>query len=297
MRPRGKSSRTVGAIVVTGVSSGIGLAIAEDLLQRGYQVFGSVRKAVDAEPLATRWPQTFVPLVFDVTDTAALPAVVEQVRAAVGPRGLQALVNNAGVNVSGPLLHQPLAEIRHVFDVNVFGLIAVTQAFLPLLGARRDAEHPPGRVVNIGSVSGAITAPFMAAYSGSKHAVEALTQALRRELSLYGIEVCAIEPNFIRSRIYEKAADASLLARYGDTDYAESWSQFNRALQAQEATAKPAGIVTRAVRHAIESSRPRTRYPLDPIWLVGRVLPDRVFDRLIFRALGLNRLLRRMAAR
>jgi NAD(P)-dependent dehydrogenase (short-subunit alcohol dehydrogenase family) len=277
------------AVLVTGVSSGIGQAIAEDLLGRGYQVLGSVRRSEDAAQLHSRWPDAFVPLVFDVTDVAALPAVVAQVRKVLGGRDLKALVNNAGINLGGPLMHQPVDELRRVFDVNVFGMLAVTQAFLPLLGARLGRAGPAGRVVNISSVSGAITVPFMGAYSASKHAVEALTQALRRELSLYGIEVSAIEPGIVRSRLFEKRVAEKVEARYAHTDFAAWLTQFDRSILAQEQSAPPADKVIAAVRHAIEAPKPRTRYPLDKIWLIGRLLPDRAFDGLIFKALGLQR--------
>lgn len=285
-------AQSMPTVLVTGVSSGIGLAIAEDLLQGGYQVFGSVRRTNDAEDLAARWPQAFVPLIFDVTNMAALPEVVAQVRAALGGRGLKALVNNAGINSSGPLMHQPLAEVREVFEVNVFGLLAMTQAFLPLLGASRDAGFPPGRVVNIGSVSGGMTAPFMGAYSASKHALEAISQALRRELALYGIEVSTLEPSFIKSRIYEKAKAAKPSEKYQDTDFAAAWTTFSESLLRQEARAKPTTIVTRAVRHAIEAPRPRPRYPLDASWYLGRYLPDRWFDKIIYTAMGIGKLLK-----
>ena len=275
------------AVLITGVSSGIGRAIAEDLLARGYLVLGSVRRAEDAGELKSRWPNDFIPLVFDVTDTEALPAVVQQVEATLSGRGLKALVNNAGIFLGGPLMHQPLAEIRKAFDVNVFGLLAVTQAFLPLLGARRDRVGPAGRIVNIGSVAGAITVPLMTIYSATKHAVEALTQGLRRELSLYGIEVSAIEPGLVRTRLVEKRQAEKLEERYAHTDYATWLVKFDRSLQAQENNAPPADKVIAAVRHAIESPKPRTRYPLDRIWLIGRLLPDRVFDKLIFKAVGL----------
>jgi NAD(P)-dependent dehydrogenase (short-subunit alcohol dehydrogenase family) len=277
------------AVLITGVSSGIGQAIAEYLLGRGYLVLGSVRRSDDAATLQRNWPDHFVPLLFDVTDAAALPAVVAQVRAILGGRDLKALVNNAGMNHGGPLMHQPLAEVRRVFEVNVFGLLAVTQAFLPLLGARRGRSGPAGRVVNIGSVSGAITVPFLGTYSASKHAVEAISQALRRELSLYGIQVSTIEPSFVRSRLIEKGLAEKVEQRYAHTDFAAWLTQFNRSVQAQEQTAPPANKVIAAVRHAIEAPKPRTRYPLDRIWLIGRLLPDRAFDRLIFKALGLER--------
>ncbi len=285
------------AVVITGVSSGIGQALAEDLLARGYRVFGSVRRLADAEALVASGQGRFVPLLMDVTDVQTLQAAVQQVEEALQGQGLAALINNAGINHSGPLLHQPMAEIRQVFEVNVFGLLAATRAFAPLLGARRGCPHPPGRVVNIGSVSGAITVPFMGAYSGSKHAVEALAQALRRELVPYGVEVCTVQPNFIRTRIFEKAAAVRKADPYADTDYVDLYRQFNRSLEQQEHQAKPPSLVTAAVIRAIESAQPRTRHPLDPIWLIGRVLPDRWFDRLIFKALGLTPLLRMQARR
>lgn len=276
-------------VLVTGVSSGIGHAIAEDLLTRGYAVLGSVRRAQDALPLQQGWPETFVPLQFDVTDTEALPAIVQQVEALVAGRGLKALVNNAGVFFGGPQMHQPLSEVRKAFDVNVFGMLAVTQAFLPLLGARRDRTFPAGRIVNIGSVSGALTVPFMTTYSMTKHAVEALTQGFRRELSIYGIEVCAIEPGMIRSKMIDKRSGEKLEERYAHTDYAAWLVQFDRALQLQEQNSPAPDRVTAAVRHAIESPKPRTRYPLDKGWLIARLLSDRMFDKIIFKELGLKR--------
>lgn len=133
--------------------------------------------------------------------------------------------------------------------------------------------------------------PFLAAYSASKHAVEAFTQGLRRELKPYGIEVSAIEPGFIRSQLFEKSALAKPFERYTETDYVELWQQFNKSMLEQESKAKLPTVVTQAVRHAIQAKKPRTRYPLDGIWYVGKILPDRVFDQLIFRALGITKLI------
>ena len=203
-------------VVVTGVSRGIGVGIARALLKRGYSVFGSVRKVADGDRVMAQLGEAFIPLHFDVTDPLAIAAAVEQVSAIVGKNGLAGLVNNAGINVTGPLMHLQLAEVRALFEVNVLGVIGVTQAFLPLLGARQGASHPPGRIVNISSVSGAFAAPFLGAYAGSKHALEAVTQAFRRELKMYGIEVCSIEPGFIRSDMFEKNAVQSPDVRFGD---------------------------------------------------------------------------------
>ncbi len=279
------------AIMVTGVSTGIGLAIAEDLMEAGYRVFGSVRRPEDAAGLSATYGELFFPLVFDVTDTAALAAAAQTVAQHLQGLQLAALVNNAGISLSGPLALQPIEEFRKTFEVNVFGVLEVTRAFLPLLAVRSPRSGRAGRIVNIGSVAGAMTTPFMAAYSASKHALEALSQGLRRELMPCGIEVSTIEPSFIRSSIFEKAAATSQTHRYTGTRYEASWLQFNRALLQQESGAALPSKVTRAVRHAIESRVPRTRYPLDRIWYISQWLPDRVFDRLIFKALGLNKLM------
>lgn len=283
------------AVVITGVSTGIGRAIAEDLLQRGYQIFGSVRRSADAEELSKRWREAFVPLVFDLTDTNALRENVEKVEMMLGGRRLAALVNNAGIAINGPLLHQPMSEVRQQFEVNVFGTLEVTRAFVPLL-ARRGMGQPPGRIVNISSVSGWMTGPFMGAYSASKYALEAITQGLRRELKLYGIEASAVAPGFIQSRIFEKVRAASPKERYADTDIGPWWRQFTESMDEAETRARPADVVTRAVRHAIESRRPRTRYPLDLLCFAGRWLSDRAFDRVIFKLMGLDKLLREAPA-
>lgn len=283
---------SLGAVLVTGVSSGIGRAIALDLIGAGYTVFGSVRRIADAELLVAAGNGQFLPLVFDVTDPEAISEAVREVKGRVGAAGLTALVNNAGMNVSGPFLHQPADQFRHIMDVNFHGLVSVTRAFLPLLGASESPRQRPGRIVNIGSVQGIMAVPFMSAYAASKHAVEAFAQGLRRELIPFGIHVATIEPNFTQSDIFAKAAVDSTDNNYNGTHYQVAWAQFNAAIAAAEAQAKPASTVTRKVLHAIQSSRPRTRYPLDPIWHIGRFLPDRLFDRLIFKGLGITRMMR-----
>jgi len=286
---------THGAILVTGVSSGIGKTIALDLIKAGYTVFGSVRRLDDAAALSQDGGSRFVPLVFDVTDAAGIARAVSEVEAIVGREGLAGLVNNAGMNVSGPFLHQPAEQFRQIMDVNFHGLVAVTRAFLPLLGASDAPRGRPGRIINIGSVQGIISVPFMTAYAASKHAVEGFSQGLRRELVPFGISVSTIEPNFTKSDIFVKAAADSSANSYEGTRYEAAWAQFNASLASEEAKAKPAETVTRKVLHALQSPRPRPRYPLDPIWHIGRFLPDRMFDRLIFKALGIAQMMQAKA--
>ena len=186
-------------VLVTGVSTGIGYAAAQAFVLKGYHVYGSVRRQVDAEKTQRALGPQFSPLLFDVTDHLAIAEAAKKVEAEIGKEGLACLINNAGISTSGPLMLQPLDDIRRQFEVNVIGLFAVIQAFLPLLGAQRNASHPPGRIINISSVSGKIAAPFVGAYVGSKHAVEGMSHSLRRELQLYGIDVILVGPGPVKT--------------------------------------------------------------------------------------------------
>jgi NAD(P)-dependent dehydrogenase (short-subunit alcohol dehydrogenase family) len=281
------------AAVVTGVSTGIGYACAIELARQGVHVFGSVRHMGDGDRLRAEINDRFTPLVFDVTDAGAVRAAAEQVAAAVGDYGLWGLVNNAGIAVSGPLQHLQIDELRHQFEVNLFGLLGVTQAFLPLLGARRACPHPPGRIVNISSVSGRIAFPFLGPYSASKHALEALSDSLRRELLIYGVDVIVIQPGAIRTPIWDKAAqeDAGWLA---GTDYYKAAIRFQRSAVAQgREGGLPSEQVAQTVFKALNHAKPKTRYllaknKLTHWWLV-RALPDRWFDKLITRMLKLQK--------
>lgn len=273
-------------VLITGVSTGIGYDAAHYLIENGFQVFGSVRQQADADRVKASLGDHFTPLLFDVTDGAAITSAVSEVKAAVGANGLYALVNNSGISGSGPLMHVPVDEVRQMFEVNVFGLLAVTQAFLPLLGARKDCPHPPGRIVNISSISGGLVFPFVGAYGGSKHAVEALTDGLRRELDMFGIKVIGIEPGNIRTPIWEKASDPD--ARYAQTAYAAHLADMPERLAEMGRKGSPVELVSRTIHKAITSSRPKTRYPLTPLWRLSRICGDRVLDRLTKTAMGLK---------
>lgn len=278
-------------ILITGVSSGIGYACAADLVARGYGVFGSVRKEADARRVKAALGQNFTPLLFDVTEREAVSTAVSQVESIVGEAGLAALINNAGISTPGPLIHMPLDLFRHQFEVNLFGLLDVTRQFLPLLGARKDAPHPPGRIINISSVSGRIVYPFMGAYAASKHALEAVSDALRRELMLYGIDVIVIEPGTVRTPIVGKFSEQ--VARYLHTDYGEILASLQEAVAERERSALPVEQVVEVIGVALESEKPRPRYPIPRKrltgWLLPRWLPTRWFDRILANRLGLKK--------
>jgi len=281
----------VRAILVTGASSGIGYGIVQEFATRGYQVFGSVRRLQDAEKLA-KIGANVTPLLFDVTDSVAIQQAVQTVEEIVGDVGLAGLINNAGIATSGPLMHQPLEEIRHQFEVNVIGQIAVTQAFLPLLGTRKQAGQTPGRIINMSSVGGKLAPPFIGAYVGSKHALEGMSHSLRRELQPYGIDVIIIGPGAVNTPIWDKES-AQNASPYAETDYAESSRLFQNAFVSQGKRGYAPSVVGRFVRQIFEQRCPQTRYALVRNslfnWHLPRVLPDRWLDRAIGNTVRLSR--------
>ncbi len=278
-------------VVVTGASSGIGYSTALDLVRHGYRVFGSVRKQADADRLVQDMGPNFIPLLFDVTDARAIQAAAETVAATVGDAGLAGLVNNAGIAVAGPLMHLSVDELRKQFEVNVFGLMAVTQAFLPLLGASVDAPFPAGRIVNISSASSRQIYPFMVPYAASKCALEAFSDGLRRELLLYDIDVILVVPGAVNTPIWNKAEqlDAS---RYKDTGYAEIVKRMQETVVRLGKQGMPAEKVAETIRLALETPKPKTRYVMANNWLFGwilpKLIPDRWFDRIIGKQFGLT---------
>src|SRR5277367_3657198 len=198
------------SVVITGASTGIGWATAKLLVDKGYRVFGSVRKPADAERLVGEFGGNFVPLLFDVTDEAAVLASAREVRAALNGETLAGLVNNAGIAVPGPVLELSADEFRRQMDVNVIGPIIATQAFGPLLGSDPSLKGPKGRIVMISSVAGKNGNPFSSAYSASKHAIEGLSESLRRELMLFGIDVIIVAPGAVKTPIWSKAEEVDV---------------------------------------------------------------------------------------
>lgn len=279
-------------IVVTGVSTGIGYGTTKALLEKGYHVFGSVRKQADADRLSAEFGNHFTPLLFDVRDEAAIAQAVTEVKKTVGSNGLVGLINNAGMGMTGPLMHQPMEEVREHFEVNVFGLLAVTKAFLPLLGACEEPAHAPGRIINISSVAGKVSLPLTGAYSASKHAVEGLSHSLRRELMLYGIDLIIIGPGVVESEIWEKQK-AKGFSRYDHTDYAPALAAFGPMFDEMSKDAHTADEFGILVVKAFEAKRPKVRHALVASyirdWVVLRSIPARVLDRMITGKLKMGR--------
>ena len=281
---------SAGSVVITGASTGIGAACALALDKLNFRVFAGVRKRADGEALQVQASAKLTPIQLDVTNSQEISAALKTVAGEVGDAGLTGLVNNAGIGVVGPLEIVSLDELRRQFEVNVIGLIAVTQALLPLLRTAR------GRVVNMSSIAGRAAMPYMGPYAASKHALEALSDALRLELQHTGVRVSVIEPGAIATPIWNKTRN--------EVDGSESnWSEQLKALYIDgmnrvkhiaarsEANAAPPSLVADAVIHALTSPNPKTRY------LVGRdaklralitaLLPDSLQDKLLTRVLKL----------
>lgn len=284
---------TVGTVVVTGASTGIGYATARLLAARRYRVIATVRTEEDAQHLRESLGPLVEPVLVDVLEEDQIAALAHRAQEIAGPQGLAGLVNNAGIAIAAPIMHIDLDDLRYQFDVNVVGLVAVTQALLPLLGARRDAPQPPGRIINISSVSGHIVYPFMGAYAASKHALEALTDAMRRELLMYGIPVIGMTLGAVNTPIWQKSENQDI-ERYLETDYGESLRRLVTSLRRMSEDVMPVERVAALIYQALTSAKPRSRYVLANNWFAGwilpRLAPSSFFDWAVARQLGLDRL-------
>jgi NAD(P)-dependent dehydrogenase (short-subunit alcohol dehydrogenase family) len=277
------------SIVVTGVSTGIGWGIVKVFIQHGYRVFGSVRKTQDAERLKEEFGGAFIPLIFDITDEQAVHAAAQQVRERFNGETLFGLVNNAGIAVPAPLMHQPIADFRKQIEVNLIGQMIVTQAFLPVLGTDRSMKGKPGRIVNISSVSGRNGFPFLGAYASSKHALEGFSESLRRELMPYGIDVIIVGPGAVATPIWDKADEVDL-SPYQHTDYIEVAKRFQKYAVEDGKKGYPPEKLGGVVLHVLTTAKPRVRYAVVPgnpiVQIIQQLLPRRVIDGIIAKSLG-----------
>src|SRR3982074_2552618 len=278
------------SVVITGTSTGIGWGTAKVLLNRGFRVFGSVRKQADADRLKEQFGANFTPLLFDVTDEAQVLAAAREVRAELEGETLAGLVNNAGIAVAGPVLDLSADEFRRRRDGKVIGPIIATQAFGPLLGADPSLHGPKGRIVMISSVAGKNGNPLMSAYSASKFAVEGLSESLRRELMLFGIDVVIIAPGAVKTPTWAKAEEVDI-SRYRNSPYFPALERIRKFMLQLGVSGLPAEKIGELVHLALTSPNPRVRYQIapDPMrHLMTAILPKRTVDRIIAKRLGLS---------
>jgi NAD(P)-dependent dehydrogenase (short-subunit alcohol dehydrogenase family) len=279
------------SVVVTGASTGIGWGCVKILIGAGYRVFGSVRKQADADRLQAEFGPNFTPLIFDVTDQAAVQRGAAVVEKALGGETLLGLVNNAGIAVAGPLLYIGIDELRQQLEVNLIAQLTVTQAFAPLLGADTSRKGKPGRIVMMSSIGGKNAFPFMGPYSASKFGLEGLGESLRRELMVFGIDVIMIRPGAVRTPIWDKADEVDV-TRFANTPYYSSLDKVKEVMIGQGRKGYPPERIGRAVLKALTTARPKTAYTENPDKLQGaavRLLPKRTVDKAIAGQLGLKR--------
>ena len=277
-------------VVITGVSTGIGYSSAKILCNAGYTVYGSVRKNEDADKIAGTLGDNFNPLIFDVTDSQGILEAKEKVKSALGEgEYIAGLVNNAGVAMGGPVTLIDIEIFRKQFEVNFFGLINVTKAFLPILGASIGSKRP-GKIINISSVSGKRSYPFLAPYTASKFAVEAFSDSLRRELMLYGVDVILIEPGPIKTAIWDKVPDPENNEFLG-SDYEASLGRFYKLFIEMGKKGLDPAIIGNRVKNILQDSRPRIRHVITPNRLLNYtlpgILPTRMYDKLVSWGLSL----------
>lgn len=278
-----------GTVLVTGASSGIGRATTMHLDQLGFRVLAGVRKQEDADSLSAEGSERVVPVFIDITDSASIEEAARRIEE-IAPLGLDGLVNNAGIAVTGPLEFIDLDRVRRQFEVNVFGHLAVTQAMLPLLRKRT------GRIVTMASMAAWFGTPFYGPYAASKHAIRAFSDALRLELAPWGLYVSIIEPGSIDTPIWEKGYDLAKdtiesLPEQGREMYAEEIRAGLGSIERQGRRGIPAEKVAEAVASALMSERPRARYVVgkdaQAAIFAKRFLPDRLVDALLRRQMKL----------
>ena len=275
--------------LVTGVSTGIGRAIAKSLIDAGWRVFGSVRKEQDGAEAKSALGENFTPLIFDVTDRDAINAAAEIVREALEGKTLNALVNNAGIAVAGPLRYIPAEDLEHQLNVNLFGVLHVTQAFLPMLGADAAFTGAPGIIVNMSSVAGKIASPIMGPYAISKHALEAFSESLRREVAMHGVDVVIVGPGAVKTPIWAKA-DEMNVAPYEGTEYYDLMVAMRDVMQDYGESGLPAEEIGDLVVKIVTGKTRKTRHAVLKqklaMWWLPNILPKRMVDKFIAKRFG-----------
>jgi NAD(P)-dependent dehydrogenase (short-subunit alcohol dehydrogenase family) len=284
-----QNNRTV---LVTGTSTGIGRATALLLDKMGYHVFASVRRKQDGDEIRKASFGKLTPVLLDVTDETAIARAKDEIANVVGEHGLWGLVNNAGISFRAPLEFTPLTEFRRLYDSNVFGLLAVTQAFLPLI---RQAH---GRIVNVSSITTLMVTPFHGIYSSAKMAVNGITDALRLEVRPFGVQVALIIYGAVQTELWDRVA--RLTAEAADHFPPE----FNTLYEARQRKAlefffarRRSGMLPEAaaqpIVHALTARHPRHTYysgfDAHLYSLLNKVLSGKLRDWLILRSLGLER--------
>ncbi|MGH9540023.1 MAG: SDR family oxidoreductase [Terriglobales bacterium] len=284
------NSKDKKTVVITGASSGIGRSCVERLIQSGWRVFATVRKVEDGDKLRSEMGADVTPLIMDVTDRPSIIAAAEQVSSQLLGPGLDGLVNVAGIGMVRPVEYVTPGDLQEIFDINVFGQIAVTQALLRVIRKAR------GRIVNISSVGAHIAIPFGGLLNASKSAFGLFSDTLRLELHPFGVRVCTVEPGAIRTPAVEKTLGhvESVIASLppgGAEQYGEMLRKFASRAYAREMGGSPPAVVAQAVHHALTARHPRIRYQVGKhvrlLTALPRILPERLLEAVLLRIAGI----------
>jgi len=278
-------------ILITGTSTGLGFGAARAFAQRDYRVIATVRSEDDAKRVQAEGTGNIHPVICDVTKKEHVAELPNSVRKLTGDGILDGLINNAGIMIApGPVEFQKIENIRAQFDVNVFGMMAVTIALLPLLGTADTARKHRGRIINISSIEGKLASPFISAYSATKYAIEGFSSSLRRELRLFGIKVIIVGPGGVKSEMWRK--NPLDIAPLVGTAYEEPFRNLIKLSEKMENDAATADELGGFLVRVFEAPRPRARYAysrkplLDGTW--PAMFPDLWYDAVLGMLLGLK---------
>ena len=271
-------SRTV---LVTGTSSGIGRGLCQALIKRGYKVFGTVRNRKDATELKKEFGENLDALLVDVTDEKQVIKAKERVQNYLNGKPLTALINNAGIATLGPVEFLPTSDFKKQIDTKILGTFLCTKIFLPLLGTDINLIGNPGRIINISSIlGGKIGSPFMSGYCASKHAVEAFSESLRRELKPYRIKVIIVAPGSVSTPIWKEVKKQKDQNKYHKTKYGISFKKILNSLESFDQNSLSMKQLTSIIIKSIEIKNPKIRYnpTKDPIQKLWPYIPKKIMD-------------------
>ena len=274
------------SILITGVSSGIGHGTLSYFVKKGFHVYGSVRNSKDANKLKKIFRENFTPLIFDVTKEAQVKKAASILKKDLKNSNLLALVNNAGVAISGPILLQKVKDFEKQININLNGAFRVLKFFAPLCGAEKNNNSKKGVIFNISSISGKIGMPGVGAYTASKFGLEGLSHSLRRELIRYGVDVVIIGPGPIKSEIFDKI-DKKFLETLKKSDYAKVAKNIPKRMKNAKKIAFPPEEVGKLIFNALHDPNRKTRYTITPnklmYWTLPMLITDRMLDKMVTR--------------
>ena len=268
-------------VLVTGTSSGIGRGLCQALIEKGYKVFGTVRNRKDATELKKEFGENLDALLVDVTDEKQVIKAKERVQNYLNGKPLTALINNAGIATLGPVEFLPTSDFKKQIDTKILGTFLCTKIFLPLLGTDNNLIGNPGRIVNISSIlGGKIGSPFMSGYCASKHAVEAFSESLRRELKPYRIKVIIVAPGSVSTPIWKEVKKQKDQNKYHKTKYGILFKKILNSLESFDQNSLSMKQLTSIIIKSIEIKNPKIRYnpTKDPIQKLWPYIPKKIMD-------------------